>query len=210
MTELRIDLAAHVAATQTTYLRSLAQQGVRALLELAGEDPDRPGLVDTPRRMVAAFEEMTSRPGNPAELLSRTFPDIEPERGATINVAPIPYVSVCEHHLLPFTGHVWIGYQPRAKVVGLSKIPRLVAHYACRPQVQERLTSQIAAAMVDHLDPDGVAVRVSGMHACMASRGVRASGAEMVTAALRGSLATEPHRGEFLALCGPLSTPRGV
>lgn len=193
-----VDLAAHVAQTHREYLRALAEQGIRSLLELVGEDPERPGLLDTPRRMVAAFEEMTSRPGDPAVLLARTFPDITPA-GETIMVAPIPYVSVCEHHLLPFHGTVWIGYRPDVKVVGLSKIPRLVAHFACRPQVQERLTDQLADTLVRHLDPDGVGVRVTGSHACMGSRGVRATGAEMVTTALRRSLTREPFRSEFLA-----------
>lgn len=177
----------------------LARMGVRALLWLAGEDPDRPGLVDTPRRVVDAWLEMTARPGDPAELLARTFDDVGEVEGM-VRVGPVRFVSVCEHHLLPFTGVVHLGYVPvPGKVVGLSKLPRLVDHYARRPQVQERLTRQLADAVMLHLDADGVAVRVEGVHACTVLRGARCAGAAMVTAVHRGALAGDPLRGEFAA-----------
>lgn len=187
-----------ITATDRTALRASALAGVRALLLLAGEDPDHPGLIDTPRRMVDAFLEMTARPGNPSELLARTFGDIGPV-GEMVTVGPVTFTSLCEHHLLPFTGRAWVAYRPRHVVVGLSKIPRLVEHYARRPQIQERLTNQIADAMHQHLAPHGVGVRIKAEHCCMTLRGVRIPGTAMATVALRGDMTEGRHRDEFQA-----------
>lgn len=184
-----------------TGTHSRAIEGVRALLELMGEDPDREGLIDTPARVVKAYLELGDRPGDPEVLLGKVFGDITYPTDEMIAVGPISFVSLCEHHLLPFTGTAWVGYVPSPKgVVGLSKIPRLVDHYAHRPQVQERLTTQIADAMEKHLNPLGSACVIRSSHSCMILRGVRKSGANMVTSVLRGVFHDPTVRAEFLAL----------
>jgi GTP cyclohydrolase I len=168
-----------------------AQEGVRALLCLMGEDPLRPGLQETPARVVRAYLEMASRPGDPGADLAVVFPDIH-HPATPVSVGPIPFVSLCEHHLLPFTGEAWVSYVPQdGRVVGLSKLPRTVAHYAARPQVQERLTGQITDALVEHLDPAGVAVLIRGDHTCMSLRGARSTGALMETVDTRGVMHTD-------------------
>jgi GTP cyclohydrolase I len=191
-----------------------AEDGIRALLRLMGEDPDREGIRDTPSRVVKAYLEMASRPGDPAELLSRTFGDVG-QSSEMICVPGIEFVSLCEHHLLPFTGTAAVAYIPRpgGAVVGLSKIPRLVHHWAMRPQVQERLTRQIADSLETHLTvvhgeagesggsaepPLGVAVRIDSRHSCMSLRGVKATAASMVTTDLRGRFLEGAPRAEFL------------
>ncbi|MDQ0376507.1 GTP cyclohydrolase I [Amycolatopsis thermophila] len=186
-------------AAETARLRKIATEGVRAMIALTGDDPDRAGLEDTPRRVIDALIDMTDRPGDPAALLARVFGE-GTGSGQMITVGPIPFDSVCEHHLLPFTGRAWVAYIPAGQdVVGLSKLPRLVDHFARRLQVQERLTEQIADAIATHLSPVGVGVKVTSTHSCMAVRGVRKPGAQMTTTALRGVLLTEPAaRAEFL------------
>ena len=176
-----------------------AHQGMRAVLRLIGEDPDREGLQDTPARIVKGIMEMASRPGDPAVDLAVTFDGID-HPCTPITVGPIRFNSMCEHHLLPFTGEAWVSYVPRAgRVVGLSKLPRTVEHFARRAQVQERLTSQIAGALTHYLDPHGVAVLIRANHACMGLRGAMQPSAVMETYDLRGSLNEEPFRGAFLA-----------
>lgn len=192
-----------------------AENGVRALLRLMGEDPERDGIRDTPKRVVKAYLEMASRPGDPAELLSRVFGDVG-QSSEMICVPGIRFVSLCEHHLLPFTGTAAVAYIPRpgGSVVGLSKIPRLVHHWAMRPQVQERLTRQIADSLEEgltevehpdnpqrkrHLPPLGVAVRIDSTHSCMSLRGVKADAASMVTTDLRGRFKDGAARAEFLS-----------
>lgn len=186
------------------HLEQIAQDGVRALLALMGEDPDREGLQDTPARVVKAYLEMAEQPGDPAELLSKVFADVDTEDSEMIVVPGIEFVSICEHHLLPFTGTATVAYIPGPDgVVGLSKIPRLVHHYARRPQVQERLTRQIVDALEHHLTPLGAACVIRSSHACMALRGVRAQGATMVTSRLSGRFLTnDATRSEFMALAG--------
>jgi GTP cyclohydrolase I len=183
-------------------LELTAMDGIAALLRLMGEDPDREGLRDTPARVVKAYVEMADRPGDPATLLGKVFNDVTYPTDEMIVVGPIEFVSMCEHHLLPFTGTAWVAYIPSsAGVVGLSKIPRLVEHFAHRPQVQERLTTQIADTLVEHLTPAGAACVVSSSHSCMALRGVRKPDAKMVTSVLRGAFKDKPEaRQEFLAL----------
>jgi GTP cyclohydrolase I len=177
----------------------LALAGVRALLRLMGDDPDRNGLADTPHRFVRALREITSPAGDPAVDLATVFDEVR-TNGSPVVVGPIDFVSVCEHHLLPFTGVAWVSYVPAGgRVVGLSKLPRTVKHFAARPQVQERLTSQIAQAIEDHVKADGVGVLVRASHACMTLRGVLTPNAEMTTYDLRGSLDRDPLRGEFFA-----------
>lgn len=182
----------------TEDLTVIAQEGIRALLRLMGEDPDRPGLAGTPARVVKAYLELASRPGDPGRDLAVVFEDVK-HPDTPVIVGPIPFVSLCEHHLFPFTGQAWVAYVPQAnRVVGLSKLPRTVNHYAARPQVQERLTTQIADALVEHLDPHGVGVLIRGDHTCMSLRGSRSHGALMETTDLRGSLGTDPFRSLFL------------
>lgn len=175
-----------------------ALAGVEALLRLMGEDAGRPGLRGTPMRVVKAYLEMAARPGQPEHDLAVVFADIE-HPNTPVVVGPIPFTSLCEHHLLPFTGEAWVTYVPSlGRVVGLSKLPRTVRHYAARPQVQERLTQQIADALSNHLDPAGVGVLVRGDHTCMSLRGAKTHGARMETVELRGSLSVNPFRSLFL------------
>ncbi len=174
---------------------------VTRLLTYIGEDPTRDGLLDTPARVARSLAELTA--GYQADvgaLLGVTF-DVACDE--MVVVRGIDFVSLCEHHMLPFTGTASVAYVPGERVVGLSKIARLVDAYAQRLQVQERMTNQIADAMVEHLAPAGVGVIVEGAHACMGCRGVRKPGARMLTSALRGVLRDKPEaRAEFLALAG--------
>jgi len=168
------------------------------LLEFIGEQPSRDGLRDTPRRYLSAFKELTEGYGqDPKEILKRTF---KAEYDEMVVVKDIPFSSLCEHHLFPFTGTCTIAYIPAGDIVGLSKLPRLVQCFARRLQVQEQLTQQIAHAVDDHLHPVGVGVLVKGHHTCMSMRGVKTSG-EMVTSCLLGAMKTKPEaRAEFLSL----------
>lgn len=175
-----------------------ATQAVRSLLAAIGEDPDRDGLVGTPDRVVRALTEMTCGYWeDPADVLATTFPVACDE---LVVVRDLTFVSLCEHHLLPFTGTATVGYLPGDRIVGLSKLARLVHVYARRLQVQERLTTQIAEAVMTHLAPRGVGVVVEASHACMAARGVRTPGV-MATSSLLGKLRTNAAlRAEFLHL----------
>lgn len=171
---------------------------VSRLLEMIGEDPSRPGLRDTPSRVVRSLAEMTAGyTEDPASILDRTFDGKSDE---LIVVRDIEFVSLCEHHLLPFIGTAIIGYLPNDRVVGLSKLPRVVHCYSRRLQMQERLTAEIAEAIYKHLEPRGVGVILSATHLCMAARGVRTRG-QMVTSSLLGELREDANlRTEFLSL----------
>lgn len=172
--------------------------GVRAMLRLAGEDPDREGLLDTPGRFLRAWLELTSRPGDPEDLLAVMFDDAGPVDEMVV-VGPVAFTSLCEHHLLPFTGQAFIAYIPTTGVVGLSKLPRLLEHYARRPQVQERLTRQIVDAIEAYVPNQGAACLIRATHTCASMRGVRKE-APMTTTALTGSFREDPAaRAEFLA-----------
>jgi GTP cyclohydrolase I len=175
-----------------------ATDAVVQLLRHIGEDPTRDGLVDTPARVVRALTEMTrGYYDDPAEILARTF-DITCDE--MVVVRRVPFASLCEHHLLRFAGHATVAYIPGDRVVGLSKLARLVDCFAHRLQVQERMTGQIADAIVEHLDPVGAGVIVTAAHSCMADRGV-GKAADMVTSALRGAMRNEPSaRAELLML----------
>lgn len=183
------DRLAHEAAVR---------DGVRAMLRLAGEDPDREGLTDTPSRFLKAWLEMTARPGDPEDLLAVMFDDAGPVDEMVV-VGPVAFTSVCEHHLLPFTGHAVIAYIPTSGVVGLSKLPRLLEHYARRPQVQERLTRQITDALSALVPNQGTACLIRATHTCASMRGVRKE-APMTTTSLTGLFRDDPAaRAEFLA-----------
>lgn len=177
------------------------EQDWRRFLESLGENPDRAGLHDTPARMVRAWQHWTSGYAqDPAEVL-KAFEDGAEAYNELIVVRGIPVYSHCEHHLAPFFGTAAIGYVPNGKIVGLSKLTRLVDCFAKRLQVQERLTSQIAEALMTHLEPKAVGVIVRCRHMCMESRGIRSPGEETVTSAMLGEL--QPNLGmrtEFLAL----------
>jgi GTP cyclohydrolase I len=165
-----------------------AEAAVRELLLAIGEDPDREGLRDTPARVARAYQELfAGLRADPAAVLDRTFSEDHQE---LVLVRDIPMFSMCEHHLLPFHGVAHVAYIPGTDghVTGLSKLARLVDLYARRPQVQERLTSQVADALADRLGARGVLVVIDAEHQCMSARGVRKPGARTTTSAVRGSL----------------------
>jgi GTP cyclohydrolase I len=178
-------------------------QAVRRLLAYIGEDPDREGLLETPARFLKAWEEYTrGYRMNPEEIL-KSFEDGAQRVDEMVIVRDIPVYSLCEHHLAPFFGKAYVGYVPDKRILGLSKISRLVEIYGRRLQVQERLTNQIADALDTHLKPLGVAVVIECRHMCMESRGVRHTGTATVTSALRGNIKTNADtRREFLSLIG--------
>ncbi|MGP7812011.1 GTP cyclohydrolase I FolE [Glutamicibacter soli] len=173
---------------------------VREILLAIGEDPDRDGLQDTPKRVAKAYAEFfAGLHQRPEEHLSTTF-DIEHDE--MVLVKDIAFYSTCEHHLVPFYGRAHIGYIPGkcGKVTGLSKLARLVEVFARRPQVQERLTTQIVDALVEHLNPSGAIVVVECEHMCMSMRGVQKPGAKTVTSAVRGQLRETATRAEAMSL----------
>jgi GTP cyclohydrolase IA len=175
---------------------------VRAMLHHIGEQP-RPGLEETPQRVVKAWGEwFAGYSQNPADVL-KTFEDGAPKKlDQMVAVLDIPVYSHCEHHMAPFFGVAHIGYVPNGRIVGLSKMKRLVDVFAKRLQVQERLTEQVAEALFTHLDAKGVGVMLRCRHMCMESRGVAIPGSYTVTSALRGVFYDKPEaRAEFLALC---------
>jgi GTP cyclohydrolase I len=169
-------------------------RAVREILFAIGEDPDRDGLLDTPKRVAKAYGEIFRGLSEDAGThLARTF---EQRAGELITVTNIGFFSVCEHHLLPFHGEAHVAYLPgNGRVVGLSKLARTVEVFARRPQLQERLTDQIADALVEHLDAAGVIVMVEGEHMCMRMRGVRSNDARMTTFARRGVFRDDERRG---------------
>jgi GTP cyclohydrolase I len=176
---------------------------VRKLLAFIGEDPDREGLLETPARFLKAWEEYTRGYRERPEDILKSFEDGAQSVDEMVIVRDIPVYSLCEHHLAPFFGRAYVGYVPDQRILGLSKISRLVEIFARRLQVQERLTNQIADALDTHLQPLGVAVVIECRHMCMESRGVRHTGTATVTYALRGSIKTNADtRREFLSLIG--------
>lgn len=173
-----------------------AQGAVKTLLQFIGEDITRDGLLDTPSRVVKAWQEMTAGYSqNPEEILGRVF---EQEYDEMIILKKIQFYSTCEHHLLPFYGEASVGYLP-GKVVGISKLARLVECFAKRLQIQERLTQQIASAVLKHLDAKGVGVSIQAHHLCMGCRGVKQQSSQMVTNIMLGQLRNDDKaRNEFL------------
>src|ERR1700733_9818206 len=178
-----------------------AEAAVRELLIAVGEDPERQGLIDTPARVARAYQEMfAGLYTNPDDVLNTTFDEQHDE---LVLVKDIPMYSTCEHHLVAFHGVAHVGYIPGVdgRVTGLSKLARVVDLYARRPQVQERLTAQVADAIVRKLDPRGVIVVTDAEHLCMGMRGVRKPGARTTTSAVRGMFQTSPSsRAEALSL----------
>lgn len=167
------------------------EKAVREILIAIGDDPDREGLVETPKRVANMYEEIFSGLESSPEQHLKLFN--EKNNGETVIVRDIPVYSMCEHHLLPFFGKAHIVYIPSdGKVIGLSKLARIVDNFSRRPQLQERLTSQIADFLNDNLSPRGVAVVIEAQHLCMSMRGVKAAEAKTLTTALRGCMRTEP------------------
>ena len=161
------------------------KQGVKLLLEGIGEDPSREGLVDTPDRVARMYEEIFGGMGETAdEHLSKVF---TADNAGIVLERDITFYSTCEHHLMPFYGMAHIAYLPRGKVVGLSKLARTVEVYARRLQIQEQMTGQIADAVMEHLQPEGVMVILEAEHMCMTMRGVKKPGSKTVTVAVRGA-----------------------
>ena len=175
------------------------EKAVRELLIGIGEDPEREGLRDTPKRVAAMYREIAGGTDEDAiEVLQTQF---EEDQQEMVIMRDLPFYSLCEHHLLPFFGIAHVGYIPHGRVVGISKLARAVDILARRPQLQERLTSQIAYAIMDALEPEGVAVVMRAEHLCMAMRGVRKPGTSVVTSATRGQFREgAATRAEFLNL----------
>lgn len=175
---------------------------VRSILEAIGEDASREGLMRTPLRVARMFEEMTvGYRVDPVKLINEAVFTVDYDQ--MVVVRDIDFASLCEHHLLPFLGRAHVAYIPDGKVIGLSKIPRIVEMYARRLQLQERMTQQIAAFLEDSLHPRGVGVVVEALHLCMAIRGVKKANARMVTSAVRGSFKENlSTRNEFFTHIG--------
>jgi GTP cyclohydrolase I len=175
-----------------------AERAAADLLQALGMDLSEPSLAETPKRMVGAYAELLT----PREFNLTTFPNDE-HYDELVLARDIPFTSLCEHHLLPFSGTAAVGYLPGSRILGLSKLARVVEMFARRPQVQERMTKQVATWLDSHLEPRGVGVVLSAEHSCMTLRGVQARGSSTVTSALTGLVRTDERtRAEFLALAG--------
>jgi GTP cyclohydrolase I len=181
--------------------REAAEAAVRTLIEWAGDDPDREGLLETPARVTRAYDELFSGYGiDPRGYLERTFEEVEGYDELVV-LTDIPVVSFCEHHMLPFIGHAHVGYLPNQRVVGISKLARVVNAFGRRLQIQEKLTAQIAQAIQDILHPEGVGVVIQSQHSCMTMRGVNTPGSLLTTSTLLGAVRDDPRtRQEFLRL----------
>jgi GTP cyclohydrolase I len=186
--------------------RAEAEAAVRTLLQWAGEDTEREGLQDTPGRVVRSYEEFFRGYGeDPVALLARTFEEIEGYDEMVV-LRDIRVESHCEHHMVPIIGKAHVAYLPGNRVVGISKLARVVDAYAHRFQIQEKLTAQIANTINDVLQPRGVAVVIEAGHQCMSTRGVHKPGASMVTSRMLGAFRDDPStRREFLAMISPRS-----
>ena len=183
--------------------REAAEEAVRTLLRWAGDDPAREGLRDTPKRVVSAYEDWFSGyASDPAEYLRRTFEEVGGYDEMVV-LRDIAFESHCEHHLAPIIGRVHVGYLPSNKVVGISKLARVVDGYARRLQVQEKLTAQIAGCIDEVLHPRGVGVVVDAVHQCMTTRGVHKRGVSMITSRMTGTFREDARtRAEFLQFIG--------
>ena len=188
--------------------RDEAEQAVRTLIQWAGDDPAREGLLDTPGRVVRAYEEyFQGYNADPEEILKRTFEEVE-GYDEMVLLRDIRFESHCEHHMAPIIGKAHVAYLPKNRVVGISKLARVVELYAQRLQIQEKMTAQIAGAINDVLQPDGVAVIIEAAHQCMTCRGVHKPGVTMVTSKMLGAFReNQATRREFLSMVGgPSST----
>ena len=197
------------AATETTRAasdkptRAEAEAAVRTLLRWTGDDPAREGLVDTPARVVRAYEEFfQGYDSDPIDILQRTFEETD-GYDEMVLLRDVSFESHCEHHMVPIIGKAHIAYLPNKRVVGISKLARVLDIYAKRLQIQEKLTAQIANAVQDVLQPKGVAVLIEAQHQCMTTRGVHKTGVSMVTSRMLGAFRTSAStRREFMAMVG--------
>lgn len=183
--------------------RAEAEAAVRTLIEWAGDDPQREGLLDTPSRVVRSFEEYyAGYARDPYEILQRTFEETNGYDEMVV-LRDVHFTSHCEHHMAPIVGRVQVGYLPKKRVVGISKLARVVDVYARRLQIQEKMTAQIADTLEEVLRPRGVGVVVEAVHHCMTTRGVQKPGVMMVTSRMLGDFRSDPKtRREFLAMIG--------
>lgn len=181
--------------------REEVEAAFRTIIRWAGDDPDRPGLLETPARAARAFDEYFSGyQQDPLSILNKTFDETGGYEEMVV-LRGISFESHCEHHLAPIIGQAWVAYVPSGRVVGLSKLARVVDAYAKRLQIQERMTSEIASAVQEVLQPQGVGVVIKAVHHCMSSRGVHKVGAEMVTSCMLGCFRDNAlTRQEFLAM----------
>ncbi len=181
--------------------RAAAEAAVRTLIAYAGDDPTREGLHDTPTRVVRAYDEFFSGYfADPVELLERTFEEID-GYDEIVLLRDIPFASHCEHHMVPFIGKAHIAYLPHRRVVGISKLARVIEVYAKRLQIQEKLTAQVANTIQRVLEPRGVAVAIESQHQCMTMRGVNKPGVSMSTSTMLGAFREDPRtRQEFLTM----------
>jgi GTP cyclohydrolase I len=187
--------------SETTSSQVVIEQAFRNILIWIGEDPDRDGLRETPAQLVRAYQEYFSGyRQDPEQILRKTFAETDGYDEMVV-LRAIPFESHCEHHVAPIIGRAWVGYLPDRRVVGISKLARVVEAYAKRLQIQERLTAQIAATIGQVLKPRGVAVVIKAAHHCMSSRGVHLHGTDMVTSRMLGCFRDNPmSRQEFLAM----------
>jgi GTP cyclohydrolase I len=197
---------AEAAASAGKPSRAEAEEAVRTLLRWAGDDPAREGLLHTPARLVSAYEEyFAGYAEDPVQILQRTFEEIEGYDEMVI-LKDIRVESHCEHHLAPIIGRAHVGYLPNRRVVGISKLARIVEIYARRLQIQEKMTAQIANTIEEVLQPKGVAVVIDAAHQCMTTRGIHKPGVNMITSRMLGLFRSNPStRREFLAMIGTQS-----
>ncbi len=195
---LTLSPAANGNGTDMQTPRTAIEEAVRTILHYIGEDPDRSGLRRTPERIARMYDELTAGYHvDPVKLVNDALFDVD--YNEMVLVKNIDFYSLCEHHMLPFFGQAHVAYIPDGKVIGLSKIPRIVEMFARRLQVQERMTTQIAGLLEEILQPRGVAVVVEGVHMCSAMRGVKKANARMVTSTVTGAFQNNPKtRAEFM------------
>lgn len=179
--------------------RSDVEAAIRMIIRWAGDDPQRDGLIETPSRVTRAFEEFFAGYGqDPVEILDKTFEEIE-GYDEMITLRGIPFESHCEHHMAPIIGRAWVAYIPNGRVVGISKLARLVDVYAKRLQIQEKMTAQIANTINDVLQPKGVGVIIKAAHHCMSTRGVHKADTDLVTSRMLGCFRDNVHLRQELA-----------
>ena len=183
--------------------RADAEKAVRTLIQWAGDDPDREGLLDTPARVVRAYEEyFQGYNADPQDILQRTFEEVE-GYDEMVLLKDIRFESHCEHHMAPIIGKAHVAYLPKNRVIGISKLARVVELYAQRLQIQEKMTAQVANAINDVLQPEGVAVVIDASHQCMTCRGVHKPGVSMITSKMLGAFRDNDRtRREFLSMVG--------
>ena len=200
-------MATRKSAPKPRPTREQAEEAVRTLIRWAGDDPTREGLLETPDRVVRAYEEFfEGYEEDPQQILAKTFSEVQGYDEMVV-MTDIRFESHCEHHMVPIIGKAHIGYLPDRRVVGISKLARLVDVFAKRLQVQEKMTAQIANAIQTVLEPKGVAVIIEAQHQCMTTRGVHKPGVTMVTSTMLGEFRTNPlTRREFLTIVGNPTT----